>query len=233
MVAAALIPLFLLVPVIAKYQDIAHATQMASRYAAFDTLVRYNSAPNTAKSPDQLQSEVRRRFFSTSDAPIKTKDVAGDFKAHQNLYWRTPDDKPLIANFSDITLAQSRRSTFDGQPVKGPFAFTFGATDIYSANINVKLANLPSGLKFYEPFDKINLSINRGTSVLADAWTGKSTVDVQNKVGGLVPNVTALSQLSTLVDPTLMLVEPGVSPPKLGRLDYWAEDVPDGRVVLK
>jgi hypothetical protein len=39
-VSVALLPLFLLIPVIAKYQSIAYATQIASRYAAFDGLVR-------------------------------------------------------------------------------------------------------------------------------------------------------------------------------------------------
>ena len=71
-VALALLPLFLLIPVIAKYQSIAQATQMASRYAAFDGLVR-NEVQNSSKPLDQLQDEVRRRIFSNSDAPIKTR----------------------------------------------------------------------------------------------------------------------------------------------------------------
>lgn len=229
-IAAVLIPLFLLVPVIAKYQDISYHTQMASRYAAFDTLVR-NSSQNSAKPLDQLQDEVRRRFFSNTDAPIKTLDVAGDFKANQNLFWRTPDDKSLITNFSDITVTQGVQGSYDGQSMKGPFAFTFGATGINTANVNVVLANLPTGLKFYEPFDQINLSINRGTAVIADVWTSKNPAVVQDTVAGLVPNVTVLSVLSPIIDPTMVVVEPGVSPPKLGQLDYWRDDVPTDRLV--
>lgn len=231
-IAAALVPLFLLIPVIAKYQDIAHTTQIASRYAAFDSLVRNNSQ-NTDKPIDQLQDEVRRRFFSTSDAPVKTKDVAGDFKAHQNLFWRTPDDKPLIENFSDITVMRSSLPAHDGNisgSMPGPFSFTYGLTGIGSANINVKLVNLPAGLNFYEPFDRINLSINRGTSVLADGWTGKSPQDVQDRFAGQVPSTKLLPPLSLIINPTMMLVEPGVSPPKLGQLDFWQDDVPEDRL---
>jgi hypothetical protein len=84
-VALAVIPLFLLIPVIAKYQDINNATQMASRYVAFDAMTRNDTVSSGWKPVDQLAAEVRRRFFSNPDAPIKTDDVAGNFKANQNL----------------------------------------------------------------------------------------------------------------------------------------------------
>lgn len=226
-ISLALVPLFLLVPVIAKYQDIAHAAQMASRYAAFDALVR-NTSQNSAKETHQLENEVRRRFFGTSDAPIKTRDVAGDFRAHQNPFWRTPDDRPLIQNFADVTIARTARSTNDGGSTasrQGPFNHTFGSTGIGTAVVSVKLANLPSGLAFYEPFDKIDLVISRGTSVLADGWTGKSPTDVESRFSGLVPAVKLFPPLSAIVDPVVLLVEPGVPAPKLGRLSFWRDEV--------
>ena len=163
-VALALLPLFLLIPVIAKYQSIAQATQMASRYAAFD-------------------------------APIKTGDVAGDFKANQNLFWRTPHDKPLIANFSDVTVTRSQQDGHDGQTLSskpGPFLLGFGGAGIGSAQVSVTLANLPSGLQFYEPFDQINLMMKRSTSVLADGWTGKDPADVEQKFAPYAPGLAVL-----------------------------------------
>lgn len=226
-IALALVPVFLLVPVIAKYQDIAHMTQMASRYAAFDVLVR-NASQNTVKPIEQLEAEVRRRFFSNSDAPIKTGDVAGDFKAHQNLSWRDPVDRPLIENFSDVTVVRSSKSGSDKLPA---FAYAFGATGISTATVKVKLSNLPSGLQFYEPFDKINLSMSRGSSVLADGWTGKSPEDVEGKFGPLVPATRLLPPLSPVLEPTMLLVEPGVTPPNLGMLGFWRDVVPADRLV--
>lgn len=68
--AAPLLGLFLLMPMIGKYQDIAHATQMASRYAAFDATV-HNDAAGSSKPPAQLAAEVRRRYFSRPDAPSR------------------------------------------------------------------------------------------------------------------------------------------------------------------
>jgi hypothetical protein len=226
-VAVALLPLFLLIPVIAKYQSIAQATQLASRYAAFDGLVR-NDTQNTSKPLDQLQDEVRRRIFSNSDAPIKTGDVAGDFKANQNLFWRTPHDKPLIANFTDVTVTRSQQSAHDGQP----FDMDFGAKGIGSAQVSVKLANLPGGLKFFEPFDKINLVMNRSTSVLADGWAGKDPVDVENKFAPYAPGLAVLKGESQIVTPIMKLAEPGVSP-KLGQLDFWRDAVPADRLRSK
>lgn len=224
-VAVALVPLVLLVPVIAKYQDIAHSAQMASRYAAFDGMVR-NASQNSIKPIDQLQDEVRRRFFSNSDAAIKNKDVAGDFKAHQNLFWRTPNDSPLIAKFSDVSVTRESKSASD----VGVFAMTFGGQGISTTRVSVKLANLPADLQFYRPFDQINLQISRKTSVLVDGWSGKNPEDVEQKVAKVVPNVTVLSRLSSVIDPIMPLVEPGVTPPKLGRLDFWRDDVPSDRL---
>lgn len=235
-IAVALVPLFLLIPVIGKYQDIAHATQLASRYAAFDVLVRYGAVKgsnNPIKDTTQLQNEVRRRFFSNSDAPIKTDDTAGDFKAHQNPFWRTPDDQPLIRDFADVTVERSTQSTHDGSSAgsnSGPFNPEFGATGIRSATVSVKLANLPSGLTFYEPFDKIDLVISRGTSVLADGWTGSNPADVENRFKGLVPATVLLPPFKPVVDMAVALVELNVPPPKLGELEFWRDDVHPDRL---
>ncbi|RYF01835.1 MAG: hypothetical protein EOO32_02385 [Comamonadaceae bacterium] len=235
-IAFALVPLFLLIPILGKYQDIAHATQLASRYAAFDVLVRYGAVEgsnNPVKETSQLQNEVRRRFFSNSDAPIKTDDTAGDFKAHQNPFWRTPDDQPLIRDFADVTVERTTQFTHDGNSAgskAGPFNPAFGATGIRSAAVSVKLGNLPSGLTFYEPFDKIDLVISRGTSVLADGWTGRNPDDVITRFEGLVPAVQLLPPLSMVVDPVVVLVEPGVPAPHLGKLDFWRDDVHPDRL---
>jgi hypothetical protein len=231
-IAMALIPLFLLIPVVAKYQSIAHATQMASRYAAFDSLVR-SDLQNSSKPLDQLQEEVRRRIFSNSDAPIKSRDVAGDFKGNQNLFWRTPDDKPLIANFADITVTRTKQDSHDGQVFsspQGPFAIGFGATGIASAHVSVKLANLPSGLKFYEPFDQINLVMNRSTSVLTDGWAGNGPTEVAQELVPLTPGLTFLKPLSWILHPVMALAEPRSTSSNIGQLEFWREAVPVDRL---
>lgn len=227
-VAVALIPLFLLLPIIAKYQDIAHSTLVASRYAAFDDMVRH-ATQNSQKSIGQLQDEVRRRFFSSSTAPIKTNDVAGDFKSHQNLFWRTPNDQSLIAKMDDVVVQRSHQDSMDANG----FAFKFGETGINTTQVKVTLANLPANLEFYKPFDTINLVMQRSTSVVTDGWSAHHPEDVDDKVEGITPVNGLLKALSVVIDPLIKVLEPGVDPPHLGKLDFWRDDVPADRLKKK
>ena len=242
-VALALIPLFLLLPLIAKYQDISYAVQMASRYVAFEATTR-NDTNSTWKSPEQLTGEVQRRFFSNADAPVKTADTAGNFLAHQNLFWRRPDGTPLIADFNtDVSVsfgpggnpAQTAAfsSANDGAPFS-PVAAQLGlkAKGIYTGHVTVKLANLPAGLKAYEPFDAINLSISRRTSVVVDGWQAKDPLQVASRIDNikLVPG-TSLRKVAPVVDMAVTAIEMGhIRGPKLGELDFWLDVVPADRL---
>jgi hypothetical protein len=242
--AVAVIPLFLLIPLIAKYQDISSATQVASRYLAFDAMTR-NDSVSTWKPEDQLAAEVSRRFFSNPDAPIKTDDVAGNFKAHQNLFWRGPTDEPLIKDInSDVKVSFGLgnatthdggfSSASDGAPFVLRSQLDLGARGIYTANVSVKLANLPAGLKFYEPFDKIDLSIARGTSVAIDAWTARNPAQVESRIAAnpAIFPTGQLAAISSTVDAAISLIDlpGGISGPKLGQLDFWRDVVPEDRL---
>ncbi len=243
-VAVAIVPLFLLIPVIAKYQDISNSTQMASRYVAFDAMNR-NDTISSWKPENQLADEVRRRFFSNADAPIKTNDVAGNFKANQNLFWSDPKGDSLIKDFNtDVTVtygfgAGSKHddgfsATSDGKPFLLSDKLDLKARGIYTTNVSVTLANLPMGLKFYEPFDKINLALTRSTSLLFDAWAAKDPGQVESRIANsaeIFP-VGQLQAVSALVDAAVISVDPlaGVTGPKLGKLDFWRDVVPEDRL---
>lgn len=252
-VALALVPLFLLMPLIAKYQDIAHQTQMASRYVAFDAAAR-NEWQNSSKDPAQLAAEVRRRFFSNPDAPIKTNDTAGNFDAHRNLFWRGPANEPLIADFdADVAISfgesasPSRAAGFkaskDGDPFNKVAAtgiethiadhLSLNASGIFTGNVSVKLANTPAFLKSYQPFDKINLSITRHTSVVVNGWDADTPQTVVKRIDSnvLVPG-TALRSVGAMVGDSVTLFEAGqVPPPQLGQLEFWQNvGVPSDRL---
>lgn len=242
--AVALVPLFLLIPLIAKYQDISHTTQMASRYVAFDAFVRNDSYGN-AKPESQLADEVRRRFFSNADAPIKTDDVAGDFLANQNLFWRGAAGQALIRNFNnDVKVSfgaghsavhnDGFRAASDGLPFILRDKLDLPARGIYTANVSVALANMPAGLKFYEPFDRINLAIGRSTSVAIDPWAARSPQQIETKIGAdpsIFP-VASLAGISAGVDGVISVVDAPIAlpGPKLGQLDFWRDVVPEDRL---
>jgi hypothetical protein len=233
--AVAVVPLFLLIPLIGKYQDISNSTQMAARYVAFEATVR-NDGTGSFKSEAELAQDVARRFFSNPDAPIKTNDGAGNFKANQNLFWRDPVDKPLIANFgSDVKVASDFTNIADeGKPFPGYEELRLQTRGVYTAKVSVKLANVPSGLKFYEPFDKLDLAMTRSTSIVIDPWTAKDPAQVESKIAGsavLFP-ASNLAAVSPLVDAAVNIIDlpGGLSGPKLGRLDFWRDVVPEDRL---
>lgn len=242
--ATAVIPLFLLIPLIGKYQDISNSTQLASRYVAFKATTRNDSA-STWKPEGELRREVARRFFSNADAPIKTNDVAGNFKSHQNLFWRSPQDEPLIRNQdSDVRLsfgsgespthAGAFSSTSDGTPFLLHDQFGLHAAGIYRANVAVTIANLPAGLKFLEPFDKINLSMTRSTSILFDPWNSKDPAQVESRItrSPTIFPASELSSASSTVDAAISTIDlpGGITGPKLGRLEFWRDVVPQDRL---
>ncbi|MDQ6679430.1 MAG: hypothetical protein M3Y67_00495 [Pseudomonadota bacterium] len=242
--AVALVPLFLLMPLIAKYQDISHATQIASRYAAFDAFVR-NDGFGTAKPEAQLADEVRRRFFSNADAPIKTDDVAGEFLAHHNLFWRGPTGEVLIKNFSnDVRVtygpgnsaaqADGYTAGSDGAPFVLRNELGLRARGVYTAQVAVALANVPAGLRFYEPFERLDLTISRNTSVAFDPWAALSPQQVEAKIAAnpLIFPAAALAAVSPLVDGAVAIIDaPGLlAGPKLGKLDFWRDVVPVDRL---
>lgn len=243
-VALALIPLFLLLPVIGKYQDIAHSVQLASRYAAFDAMIR-NDVSGTWKPESQLAEEVRRRFFGNSETPIRTDDGAGDSAANQNLFWRNPKGEALIKDpQSDVKLSfgpsdsPSHGAAFtaaaDGWPFPTHDLFDLRARGIYTASVSVALANLPSGLKSYEPFDRIDLALVRGTSVIIDSWMADGPGQAELRFGGsstLFP-AAALRAASAPVDAAVGVIDlpGGLRAPQIGALEFWRDAVPEDRL---
>jgi hypothetical protein len=108
------------------------------------------------------------------------------------------------------------------------------ARGIYTANVSVKLADLPAGLRFYEPLDKINLQLARGTSVAIDSWAARDPQEVESRIGGN-PGIFPAGQLAAvaagLVAPVAVIDAPaGLTAPRLGQLEFWRDVVPGDRV---
>lgn len=230
-VALAIIPLFLLLPLIAKYQDIGHATQIASRYAAFDATIN-NPSTSGMKDPAALAQEVRRRFFSNIDAPIKTNDAAGNFRAHQNAFWRGPSNEPLISDINAVTINLATAGASGSQVLRAA-AGVFGLPDspLYRGAVSVPLVNLPAGMRSYEPFDRLNLRVDRTTTLLVDGWSGRDLDTVRARVNRMAPAGDALSAAAPLLNLPFALIELGqVAPPRIGDLQRWDDVVPVDRL---
>jgi hypothetical protein len=253
-IALVLIPLFLLVPAIAKYQDLSHSAEMASRYLAFEQTTR-NVGEGKWSTPEQLAMDVRRRFFSNPLSPIKNNDAAGNFRADQNPYWTDQKGDALIRDFdADVRVSfgadqnPSQAGGYSAASDDLPFVFArkplgLEAPGVFTANISIALADLPAPegtyTKTYDTFAKLGLVMRRHTSLLLDPWTADGPDQVADRIKDpiLFPGAL-LEPAAPVVELAVDIVEspacmPGVCSkrgPKLGKLDFWRDVVPADRV---
>jgi hypothetical protein len=234
-VSLVLIPLFLLIPMIGKYQDISHATQMASRYAAFDAVLR-NDSHNSWKPPPQLEAELRQRYFGPAGAGIVTAPENGPASRDN---WSDPFGNTLIRASDDIalTFGVNHGATHDEAyagtddtavfPLAG--AAGLGSRGLYRANVAVSLANLPAGLKSVEPFDQLNLRIERHASVLPDPWTANAPAETEKRAGALAP-INKVMPEALIAAAVAVIDMNAVASPVFGDLKRWRDLVPRDRL---
>lgn len=235
-VSLVLVPLFLIVPILGKYLDLAQTTQVASRYVAFEGAVHHSSSSTGWKTDADLATEVRRRFYSRNDLSIKTNDVANEVDSDRNPLWVDHRGDALLPDFNNISVQTTKKSmgtVFNGVTKVLDFSDDFDLPDenLYSGAVNVKLANV-DGLV---PLDAINLSMTRKTVVLVDSWAAKGPGDVSSKVknaGAEVFPYPLLEGTASILKPAISLYETalgGAPAPKVGRVD--ADIVPKDRVL--
>ncbi|MBK4733738.1 hypothetical protein [Noviherbaspirillum pedocola] len=237
-ISLVLLPLFLLLPLIGKIQDIAHQAQLASRYAAFDGLLR-NDSHNQFKQPEQLERELAQRFFSAGVA-ISTEDRSQSFTSRPQ--WSDPWAHPLVGAATAVRLSfgpshgKTHRDAFTAASDAERFMLASKAglhTDgIYNVNVSADVANLPAGLKLIEPFDRLNLRIERHASVLLDAWTANGPAQVERRFGPLAGVNKPLQAIEGIFGTAMKLVDlHDVAAPSFGALERWRDAVPSDRVV--
>lgn len=178
-VALAVVPLFIAMPLVGKYLDVMHSTEVASRYVAFEGTIANTSS--AWKSDASLAAEVRRRFFSNSDAPIKTNDVAGDFDAHRNPLWTDHRGDPLLAQFNadvSVTTEVSSNSAPAAAVFAGSSGFRLPQGNQYRATVTVR----PRNVAGFVPFDQLGLAMSRHTTILVDTWAARDNAMVKSKV---------------------------------------------------
>lgn len=177
--ALALLPLFLLLPLLGKYLDLGHATEHAARYVAFESAI---AGPAVGEaSAAALARDVRRRHFGNADAPILTGDRAEDIPAHRNPLWSDHRGLPLIEDFAariDVRL----ESRTDHQPASALLAGRNGldlpAATEFTAHVTVS----PRQIDGLPPFDHLPLQIARHHVILRGNWSASGTTDVSRHI---------------------------------------------------
>ena len=222
--ALVLVPLFIAVPLVGKYIDMMQAAESASRYVAFEAAARNTSS--TWKTDAELATEVRRRFFSTANAPVKTGDVVGEFPAFRNPLWSDHSGKPLLDNFGTSVLAKGEVASLNAIAsaiYRSPLELS--NDNLYTATVDLKFANVAG----FAPFDTINLSTSRRTVLLADAWTARNPAAIRDKIEDSV-TMYPIGKIKEIIDvfgllPTVVF-DPAM---KVGAFDW--DIVPCDRLV--
>jgi len=179
-----LLPLFLIVPLIGKYADIAHQTTNAARYGAFEITV---NGPFATKDTATVQSEIQRRFFTTWDAPIKTGDVAGNTPNYRNPLWVDYRADQLIANVqTDVvhtrTVQDSPVPVGSNLPVAPSYSdFGLPVGNFYTSRVSTKPA-VPARLTNWTGID---LTMNRQAGIITDTWAASGSAQVSSRVNGM------------------------------------------------
>jgi hypothetical protein len=219
--SAVLVPLLLIVPLVGKHMDLAQTTAMASRYVAFEGTVRHSSSTGGWKTDAELAQEVRRRFFSNSDAPVKTGDAAGDFNAHRNTLWFDHRSDPMLPEFASNVGVETRRESLS-QPFGTVFAGSLGlpTENLHTGTVTVQVADVAD----LPPFDSLGLSMARSTALLADPWAASGPGQVKDKVAGAPNNLVGhfpyggLELVALPLNPFISLLEFDSAPPDIGRV---------------
>lgn len=223
--AAVIVPLFLLLPIIAKYGHARQMAQQAARNAAWETTVARNHALPTR---GQLQAKVIDRNFATADTPIRSQidnRATGEFGdpmlntfSNRKLLERDNVRVPRLSEAASPGFASKLLGSF---PTAFPGAFPPNGRGYVTAEVRLELRNLRTrdnqAATYLQPFDSLDLVMEERQTLLADAWNAAGPTSgarsVKEQVSSLVPS----SNLEAL-EPVFDVI--GALPiPMLGKLD--------------
>lgn len=254
-VLIALAALFVLIPLIGKYQDIAHRTQMAARYVAWQSTVRNDAEGGRFASADELALDVRRRYFGPNGAPVLTGEVTADTAAFLNPLWVDHRGERLLRSLAhvgvdfgpdraaDPTSGFSDGGTLDSVYLLSPGRFDLRDRGIFTGSVTVRLADVDA--PWLAPFDALGLTVRRHASVMPDSWAVADAETVEARAtrdGWLYPGQRMGDE--GILDETLRdvvsfamlpledsVTDPSVRPPYFGQTDFWRDVVPKDRLV--
>jgi hypothetical protein len=215
--AAVLVPLFLLLPIVAKYIHLRHVAEQAARAAAWQATVSQDYA-----LPDKQRTQrmLIERHFGRADAELLTEIPSQPADASvEDAFVNTFSDHTLLKR-QDVTLTAYRDEQAPGLMgrilglvEKFPGSFPPNENGLVTASIELRPQNLKRvdgrPAAYLAPFDSIDLQMEASHTLLADTWNAAGA-----GAGRYPHDRSVTSQVRTLV-PTAMLGQV----PDLGALE--------------
>jgi hypothetical protein len=235
----AILPLFLLIPLIGKYNDIKQSTIAASRKLAFECTVRYADCARLNSNP-AFADEIRMRYFGGNNREVLSNDRPTDDAlsgAVGNPLWVDRQGRPLLERYSDVGIRADQRDLNFGGVVSGLSSLTgparFGLQmerGMFDGRVQIALSPTNGGTSFLTQLDSLVLRMQQHTAILTDAWSARGPGgraqhcdSNSNTVAGRASRPStcnediALQTAEAIYRPTLLLLQP------LQRLPFFTE----------
>ncbi|MCW0372659.1 pilus assembly protein [Xanthomonas sacchari] len=177
--AAVLVPLFLLIPVIAKFGHSKQMAMQAARNAAWEATVAGNYQP---PGRAMLQSKALDRNFADADTPITSRASNTNSGVFSDQMLNTFSNRKLLEK-RDLSISRTSNTGSPGYVdeaatllPKNYFdnAFPPNKSGYVTAEVMLNYRDLKTAdgrpARFLEPLDNLNLVEKRHQTLLTDAW---------------------------------------------------------------
>ena len=241
--AAALLPLYLVIPLLGQMFDVGHQAEMSARYVAFEP-TSHAEEPGRWRNLDSLQAEVRKRFFSRPSDVLRTLEdqQAG---AVADGPWRSINGLPLLGDGAigvtlgtgleadGASLAEGRLPTVDAyagdMTVAAGFDLRPQGLLLNQVKVGFQNVTLPGLGELWRDFAAAPPGLRRGLAVLTGDWSGTSPDDVQRRVAmdfDLRPVNYSIGDWMKAGEVVPQVESPGAVPgPNVGA-QWWSDAVP-------
>lgn len=223
--SALLVPLFLLIPIVAKYGHAKQMAQQAARNAAWEATA---TKDYVLKSRSQLQAKAIERNFAAADAKISSNIAGGATGEFGDQMLNTFSGRKLLER-SDLKVTRYDEASAPGIvtsmiakfPEALPGEFPPNKAGYVTAEVELKLRDLKTSngapADYLSPMDNLGLVMKQHQTLLADAWNAAGPRQGKRSVASQVKSLTPTSNLEPL---SKMLDFIGAAPlPILGQVD--------------
>lgn len=237
--AAFLVPLFLLIPILAKYGHARQMAQQAARNVAWEATV--NPQHELAARAD-VQARVIDRNFAAADATIRSTPTGGASGAFGDQMLNTFSGRKLLEK-SDVRVTKWNEARAPGFvsgllaefPEFLPGGFPPNDKGYVTAEVEFRLRNLTTRTgeraRYLDPFDSLDIVMSESQTLLADGWNASGPVSGRRSVTSQVKTFVPTSNLAALEDVFDVI---GALPiPMLGKLDDLDPGVIEPDIVPK
>jgi len=202
-----LVPLFLIVPTLAKYLDGKAMVTLAARYAAWERTVWYGGAsssvswPGNSKSEGTIRNEIRQRIFSQDTSIAGGDGGAGDWGGDgQKVFWYNRDSSPMLASYDAVSDSVQNQDTpgivndllnLVVTVTDALGTFTLETKGLYDATVTMDMGAQKVDMSLRDdPTQSWNpgvLGIAENNAILANGWSANGPDHVKSQVKGLTP----------------------------------------------